>query len=56
MKMVKIMKKMSILSKKTIGRRVLSLLLAVFSAGLYAQVPSGQREQGKPGDDYRSRD
>jgi len=39
MKMVKIMKKMSIL-KKTIGRRVLSLLLAVFSAGIYAQVPA----------------
>src|SRR6185503_8854606 len=40
MKMVKIMKKMPILSKKTIGRRVLSLLLVVFSAGIYAQVPA----------------
>src|SRR5258706_13369865 len=40
MKMVKIMKKMPILSKKTIGRRVVSLLLAVFSAGIYAQVPA----------------
>jgi hypothetical protein len=40
MKMVKIMKKMPILSKKTIGRRVLSLLLAIFSAGIYAQVPA----------------
>ena len=46
MKMVKIMKKMSIL-KKTIGRRALSLLLAVFSAGIYAQVPAASTSKGQ---------
>ena len=46
MKMVKIMRKMSILSKKTIGRRVLSLLLAVFSAGIYVQVPAAGASKG----------
>ena len=46
MKMVKIMQKMSILSKKTIGRRALSLLLAVFSAGIYAQVPAAATSKG----------
>jgi hypothetical protein len=34
------MKKMKKLSKRTIGRRILSLLLAVFSAGLYIQAPT----------------
>ena len=46
MKMVKIMKKMPIL-KKTIGRRLLSLLLAVFSAGIYAQVPAASTSKGQ---------
>lgn len=46
MKMVKIMKKMSILSKKTMGRRVVSLLLAVLSAGIYAQVPAASTSKG----------
>ena len=40
MKMMKIMKKMSKLGKRTIGRRLVSLLLAVLSAGIYAQVPA----------------
>jgi len=39
MKMVKLMK-MSIPSRKIIGRRVLSLLLALFSVGLYVQAPA----------------
>src|SRR5258705_9150692 len=46
MKMVKIMKKMSIFSKKTIGSRVVSLLLAVLSAGVYAQVPAASAGKG----------
>jgi len=46
MKMVKTMKKTSIFSKKTIGRRVLSLVLAVFSAGIYAQVPAASTSKG----------
>lgn len=33
-------KKMNVFSKKTIGRRVLSLLLTVFSVGLYSQAPA----------------
>jgi hypothetical protein len=45
MKMVKTMK-MTIFSKKTIGRRVISLLLAVFSAGLYAQAPAAGEPKG----------
>ena len=39
-KMMKTVKMMKILSKRTIGRRVLSVLLAVFSAGLYLQGPA----------------
>ena len=40
------MKQLKILSKKTIGRRALSLLLAVFSAGLYAQAPAASTSKG----------
>ena len=39
-KMMKTAKMMKIFSKRTIGRRVLSVLLAVFSAGLYLQGPA----------------
>ena len=34
------MRSMKKLSSRTIGRRVLSLLLAMFSAGLYLQAPA----------------
>jgi hypothetical protein len=40
MKMAKMVKKTKILSERTIGRKALSLLLVVFSAGLYSQVPA----------------
>ncbi|MGH9931220.1 MAG: carboxypeptidase regulatory-like domain-containing protein [Pyrinomonadaceae bacterium] len=46
MKIVKMMKKMKIFGKRTMGRRILSLLLAVFSAGLYAQVPAASTPKG----------
>ena len=46
MKMVKIMKKMSILSRKTIGRRILSLLLLLLSAGLCTQAPAAGTTKG----------
>jgi hypothetical protein len=35
-----------ILSTRTIGRRTLSLLLVVFSAGLYSQVPAASASKG----------
>jgi hypothetical protein len=37
---------MKISSKKTMGRRTLSLLLAVFSAGLYFQAPAASASKG----------
>jgi hypothetical protein len=37
---MEVMKAMKNLSKRTIGRRTLSLLLALFSAGLYVQAPA----------------
>jgi hypothetical protein len=40
MKMAKMVKKTKILSERTIGRRALSLLLVVFSTGLYSQAPA----------------
>jgi hypothetical protein len=40
------MKKMKKLGKRTIGRRILSLFLAVFSAGLYLQAPTASAAKG----------
>ncbi|MGH9875250.1 MAG: carboxypeptidase-like regulatory domain-containing protein, partial [Pyrinomonadaceae bacterium] len=44
--MMKTMKKMPILSRKTIGRRIVSLLVAVLSAGLYVQAPVAATPKG----------
>jgi hypothetical protein len=43
---MKMMMKMTTLSRKTIGRRAVSLMLVVLSAGLYAQVPAAPTTKG----------
>ena len=43
---MKMIKTMTILSRRTLGRRIVSLMLAMFSVGMYAQAPAAGTSKG----------